>query len=75
MYHESTFLELHKELAKKTKHSTAKEAADIAQKAGVKKLMLGHYSNRYSDKNDFIKEASVIFENVILSEDLKSFSV
>ena len=75
LYHESTFLELHKELAKKTKHSTAKEAADIAQKAGVKKLMLGHYSNRYSDKNDFIKEASVIFENVILSEDLKSFSV
>lgn len=75
LYHESTFLELHKELAKKTKHSTAKEAADIAQKAGVKKLMLGHYSNRYSDKNDFIKEASVIFENVILSEDLKSFSI
>ena len=75
LYHESTFLELHKELAKKTKHSTAKEAADIAQKAGVKKLMLGHYSNRYSDKNDFIEEASVIFENVILSEDLKSFSV
>ena len=75
LYHESTFLELHKELAKKTKHSTAKEAADIAQKAGVKKLMLGHYSNRYSDKNDFIKEASVSFENVILSEDLKSFSV
>ena len=75
LYHESTFLELHKELAKKTKHSTAKEAADIAQKAGVKKLMLGHYSNRYSDKNDFSKEASVIFENVILSEEIKSFSV
>ena len=75
MYHESTFLEQHKDLAKKTKHSTAKEAASIAKKAGVKQLMLGHYSNRYSDKNEFIKEASTIFENVILSEDLKSFFI
>ena len=75
LYHESTFLEQHKALAKKTKHSTAMEAARIAQKAGVKKLMLGHFSNRYSNKNDFVKEASTIFENVILSEDLKSFSI
>ena len=75
MYHESTFLEQHKELAKKTKHSTAKEAASLAKKAKVKQLMLGHYSNRYNNKNDFIKEASTIFENVILSEDLKTFSI
>ena len=75
MYHEATFLEQHKDLAKKTKHSTAKEAAVIAKKAEVKQLMLGHYSNRYSDKNEFVKEASSIFENVILSEDLKSFSI
>ena len=75
LYHESTFLEQHKELAKKTKHSTAKEAASLAKKAKVKQLMLGHYSNRYNNKNDFIKEASTIFENVILSEDLKTFSI
>jgi ribonuclease Z len=75
LYHESTFLEQHKELAAKTKHSTAKEAAIIANKAGVKQLILGHYSNRYSDKNEFIEEASPIFENVILSEDLKSYSI
>ena len=43
LYHESTFLEQHKELAAKTKHSTAKEAATIASKAGVKQLILGHY--------------------------------
>ena len=75
MYHESTFLEQHKELAKKTKHSTAKEAASVAKKANVKQLMLGHYSNRYKNKNDFTNEASTIFDNVILSEDLKSFSI
>ena len=75
LYHESTFLEQHKELAVKTKHSTAKEAATIASKAGVKQLILGHYSNRYSDKNEFIEEASPIFENVILSQDLNSYSI
>ena len=75
LYHESTFLEQHKELAKKTKHSTAKEAATLAKKAAVKQLMLGHYSNRYADKNEFLKEASIIFDNVILSEDLKSFTI
>ena len=75
LYHESTFLEKHSELAKITKHSTALQAAKIAKDACVKKLMLGHYSNRYSDKEDFYQEATKIFKSVILSEDLKSFSI
>ena len=75
LYHESTFLEKHSELAKITKHSTALQAAKIAKDAGVKNLMLGHYSNRYSDKQDFYKEATKVFKSVILSEDLKSFSI
>ena len=75
LYHESTFLEKHSELAKITKHSTALQAAKIAKGACVKKLMLGHYSNRYSDKEDFYKEANKIFKSVILSEDLESFSI
>ena len=75
LYHESTFLEKHSKLAKITKHSTALQAAKIAKDACVKKLMLGHYSNRYSDKEDFYQEATKIFKSVILSEDLKSFSI
>ena len=75
LYHESTFLEKHSELAKITKHSTALQAAIIARDACVKKLMLGHYSNRYSDKEGFYQEATKIFKSVILSEDLKSFSI
>ena len=75
LYHESTFLEKHSKLAKITKHSTALQAAKIAKDACVKKLMLGHYSNRYSDKEAFYKEATKIFKSVILSEDLKSFSI
>jgi len=75
LYHESTFIETNSELAKKTKHSTAFQAATIASKAMVKKLILGHFSNRYSDKKIFIEEASKVYENVILAEDLKTFSV
>lgn len=75
LYHESTFLEINSELAKKTKHSTALQAATIANKAMVKKLILGHFSNRYPDKKIFIEEASKVYENVILAEDLKTFSI
>ena len=75
LYHESTFLQKDIDLAEKTKHSTAIQAAKIAQKAKVKKLILGHYSSRYSDKNLFFKEASSIFKEVDLSEDFKTFLI
>ena len=75
LYHEATFLERHSDLATKTKHSTALQAAKIANAAEVKTLILGHFSNRYSDKRDFIKEASTVFESIFLSEDLKTFSI
>src|SRR5690606_15295090 len=57
LYHESTFLEKHAHLATITKHSTAKQAAQIATKANVKTLILGHYSTRYDDLNEFKLEA------------------
>ncbi len=67
LYHESTFLEDKTDLAKTTKHSTANQAAIIAQKANVKMLLLGHYSSRYKDENLFIEEAKHIFDNTELS--------
>ncbi|WAC02857.1 ribonuclease Z [Lacinutrix neustonica] len=73
LYHESTFLEQHAQLAPKTKHSTAKEAAKIASKAHVGKLILGHYSTRYDDLNVFKTEANAYFENVELADDGKVF--
>ncbi|MFL1013554.1 ribonuclease Z [Flavisericum labens] len=73
LYHESTFLEQHAHLAVKTKHSTAKEAALIAQKANVGTLVLGHYSTRYDSLKHFKQEAQEIFENVELAEDGKTF--
>lgn len=64
LYHESTFLNDKKDLAKKTMHSTAEQAATIAKKANVGRLILGHYSSRYSDKDAFKKEAENIFSEV-----------
>lgn len=73
LYHESTFIEKNEALAKPTKHSTAKQAARIAEKANVGKLILGHYSTRYDGLNEFKAEAEVIFPNVELSRDGKTF--
>ncbi|MBQ2289471.1 MAG: ribonuclease Z [Bacteroidaceae bacterium] len=61
LYHEATFAESEKERAKVTHHSTAKEAAEIALTAGVKRLLLGHYSSRYDDEKQLLSEASEIF--------------
>ncbi len=75
LYHESTFLEENQDLALPTKHSTAKQAATIAQQSGVEKLILGHYSTRYPDIQDFKNEASKIFKNVDLADDGKVFNL
>ncbi len=73
LYHESTFLHTQEDLAVKTKHSTAKEAAIIAKDAEVGTLVLGHYSTRYKSIEVFKTEAKEIFANVQLAEDGKVF--
>jgi ribonuclease Z len=73
LYHEATFLDNHQDLAVKTKHSTAKEAAQVAEEAKVGELILGHFSSRYSDLNEFIVQANTHFKNVSLAEDGKRF--
>ena len=73
LYHESTFLDSHLELANKTKHSTAKQAAEIAKLAHVKKLILGHFSSRHKNLNDFKSEAIKVFGNSELASDGKVF--
>lgn len=73
LYHESTFLESESELATKTKHSTALQAAKIAKAANVKTLILGHYSTRYKSIELFKEEATTIFSNVLLADDGRAF--
>jgi ribonuclease Z len=73
LYHESTFLDSEENLASKTMHSTAKEAARIALKANVQQLILGHYSTRYDNIDLFKEEAETVFKDVLLADDGKSF--
>ena len=75
LYHESTFLDAHVNLAEKTKHSTAGQAAKIAQLAKVKRLVLGHFSSRYRDKTGFLTEAGSFFDAVELAADGKIFDI
>ncbi len=75
IYHESTFLEKHRHLCEQTKHSTAKQAAEIAKQANAKTLILGHYSTRYDDLNLFKEEAQTVFKNVELAEDGVVFNI
>lgn len=71
LFHEATFAEEEKLRAKETFHSTAKQAAEIAQKAHVKNLIIGHYSARYGNIDHLIKEATSVFEKTIAAEDGK----
>ncbi|MGB1230806.1 MAG: ribonuclease Z [Winogradskyella sp.] len=73
LYHESTFLDKNESLCKRTKHSTAKQAATIAKKANAGTLILGHYSSRYPSYEAFKTEAKTVFENVLLAKDGKTF--
>lgn len=69
LYHEATFVDADKARAKETFHSTARQAADIARKAGVKRLVIGHYSARYEDLTELHREAKDIYPGTILGEE------
>lgn len=75
LYHETTFLKDKEDLAIKTKHSTAEQAAKIAKQASVKQLIIGHYSGRYKNIEAFKTEAQVFFENTHLAETGKVFEI
>lgn len=75
LFHESTFLDDMAERAKKTFHSTAKQAAAIAKQAKVKHLLLGHFSARYHELDGFVKEASTVFETCSMATDGKKILI
>ncbi|MEN8203394.1 MAG: ribonuclease Z [Bacteroidota bacterium] len=63
LFHEATFLDKDKKLAADTKHTTAAQAATLAKKAEVGKLLIGHFSSRYKDYELLEEEARAIFRN------------
>lgn len=75
LYHESTFMNNREQNASEKFHSTTGQAATIACKAGVKRLLIGHYSARYDDLQPLLYEARHVFPNTELAEDGKIFDV
>jgi ribonuclease Z len=75
IYHESTFLEEDGERATERFHCTAIQAATIAKKAHVKKLLLGHFSAKYPGTDLFGIEARTVFENSVATVEGESYNV
>lgn len=69
LYHEATFPQEMAEMAEKTFHSTTIQAATVAKDAGVKKLIVGHYSSRFPSVDFYLDEIQTIFPEASLAHD------
>ncbi|MHA4895038.1 ribonuclease Z [Pedobacter sp. PWIIR3] len=67
LYHEATFLQEMLERANQTHHTTALQAAQVAQVTKAKKLLIGHFSSRYKALLPLLEEAKSVFENTELA--------
>ena len=75
LFHEATFANKDKKLAAQTQHSTAAEAAELAKLAGVKKLLIGHFSSRYREPLLLENEAKEVFKNTTGVNDGDIYSI
>lgn len=75
LIHESSYLDNHVALAKERGHSTAREAAQLAKKAHVKRLILTHISARYKDVKAIEEEAKKTFRNTTVARDGDSVEI
>ena len=75
LYHEATFRDDNKQRAAEVHHSTARQAGQLAQKANVGQLLIGHFSSRYKVFDEFLTEAQEAFPATELAVEGQSFSV
>lgn len=75
LYHDCTFDHANEQRAIDTFHSTTKQAAEIAKRAGVKQLMIGHFSSKYDDLYPLLDEAREVFEETILAIEGKTYEI
>ena len=75
LYHESTFMHEMFERARATYHSTSHEAALLARKGNVGRLLIGHFSSRYKDLNPMLEEARAVFPDTELATEGSRFQV
>ena len=73
LIHESTYLTSEEANAEAHSHSTAKQAAEVADEADVGTLVLIHVSNRYKDLKPVLEEASAVFPNVVVPRDFELY--
>lgn len=69
LYHEATYGDECRRQAHSRYHSTAVEAASVAREAGVKQLILGHFSSRYTDETPLLEQARAIFPDTHLARE------
>ncbi|HCE84605.1 MAG TPA: ribonuclease Z, partial [Bacteroidetes bacterium] len=75
LYHEATFLNSRQDRAEATGHSTAKDAAWMAKEAGVKDLLIGHFSARYENLEPLLEECQASFTRSHLALEGHSFEL
>ena len=75
LYHEATYAAAQKKEAKERGHATTEDAAKIALAAGVTRLLIGHFSSRYKDKEPLLAEAKAIFENTEIAHEGETFKI
>ena len=75
LFHEATFVQADEGRAKETFHTTAAQAAALAKEAGVRKLMIGHFSARYDDEQELLREAQAVFQPTVLACENLCFQV
>ncbi len=71
---ESTYLDAEADMAAEFSHLTARQGAELAVKAGVKKLILTHISRRYREK-DVLAEAQSVFPGAVVARDFDNFQI
>lgn len=75
LFHEATFAEDAAPRARETYHSTARQAAEFARLAAAKRLVIGHFSARYDDEYEILKQAGEIYPTVELAAEGKKFVI
>ncbi len=75
LIHEATYTDKYIDRGLANKHSTAREAAEIALKSDVKILVLTHFSARYSNTDELLAEARKVFPSTFLAKDLEFIEI
>jgi len=74
LIHEATFLDEERARARETRHSTAREAAELARQAGVQLLALTHLSSRFMPR-EVRREAAASFSETVVPRDFDQIEI